>query len=445
MTASRTSSCEARKCDDVEPPLVPRAGVTLPLRAAAPGLLHTGRGFPEPGARSRLRRRLEPVAAAGWVASAFTVSFNGVRLSSAVSVGDAVFAATLVVTIAWAAAGGRKRTAGVPVAHVSALVWVGGAALVAGATVATVAGQRTAVGIVALGRFVFDTGGSLLGWCVWAPDRRQLRWFCTAFVAGGLFSAAWAWSFIPAATRRPMGLDSHPNDFGIVCVVGAAIAAAWALVGTAAMRRPAAAATAVLAAGVVASGSRSALVGLAAAVPVVAACCGRTALARGAAVAGAVVAVVVLAGVVRAPHHTWLGRFAGDRSTVESDAGRTAALVSSLERVRRHPLAGEGLVSAFAAHDIYLQAMVIGGPLGLAGLVAVATSVVSATARAATGGAGPGRERVLVAGLGAGYCGYLVAGLFQNNVSQRYAWLVAAATLSAAAGLRSASRSGLEP
>ena len=191
-------------------------------------------------------------------------------------------------------------------------------------------------------------------------------------------------------------------------------------------------------ASLMASGSRAALVGLLVAGVTVLVLSGRVRLAIRAAMVASTVGVLVLTSALHLSG-TGLDRLFGNASASRSDAERVGKLVNSYDRFAAHPLTGEGFEFAQEAHNVYLQVLVAAGPLGLVGLVVVVSFTLSGILRSrrrpgtrATG------DRALLAGLGAGYVGYLAAGAFQNILWDRYLWLYVAAAVTLAAQVRPA-------
>jgi len=362
-----------------------------------------------------------------WAATAFTAPMNGLRLSKYMSLGDVL----LVVAVAATLVARGPAPDGIA-ARPYGPVLAGLAAIALGGLVGSLVAGPYGPDIPGVARFVFTTAGSIAALILWAPSGRRLRWFCATWVAGAVVSALWAITFSTTVASRPLGLASHPNNLGLTCLLAAGPALGLVLAPSRVRRRGALVAVGILLLGLAASGSRAAVIGACVMVPTVAALSSNLRLALRATIAAVLLSLAVVVGVVHPSTDTGLGRVMGDRSTIESDAGRMEHLARSVDRVRSNPLTGEGFTRAGDAHNIYLQVLVAAGPLGLIGLVVAAGSILTA-------GLGrlrlrlPGDDRALLAGLTAGYAGYLVASGFQNNLSQRYLWLYVAALVSLAA------------
>jgi O-antigen ligase len=372
------------------------------------------------------------IAGAAWTGAAFTAPMNAVRLSSSVALCD-VFLVIAVVAMVPSVALTRRAS----LRQDDAQVVVGLAVIAVGGLLGAIFSARPDISLIDTAKFVLAAGGSVVAVRLWDPDRRSVHWFCACWLAGAVVSALWALTFSAKILGRPLGLATHPNHLAIVCLLGIAMCLGFALGDHPVAPRLCVVALLPLVAALVESGSRAALVGFLVMVPAVAALSRRVQLAvRAAAVVG-IVGVAVLAGVVHFPADTGVARLFGGASTPGSNASRVEHLQRSLSRFERHPLTGEGFEFAQEAHNVYLQTLVAAGPLGLIGFVLAAASVLKAGSRRGLGG-GRGRatgDRALLAGLTGGYLGYLVAGLFQNILWDRYLWLYVAAILSVAANL----------
>lgn len=105
----------------------------------------------------------------------------------------------------------------------------------------------------------------------------------------------------------------------------------------------------------------------------------------------------------------------------ESDLGRRQVAAEALEKIDKRPLTGEGFEFAQAAHNIYLQVLVVGGPLALLSFLAVSGLILRSGLRALQTARGT-RNGPLLAGLAGGYAGYLASGAFDNILWDRYLW-----------------------
>lgn len=369
------------------------------------------------------------LAGVAWAAAAITAPFNGVRLSSVVALSD-VFLLLAVAGMLPSIALGRRTSLGAA----DNGVIVGLALIAAGGLIGAAVAVHPIASLTETAKFVVAAGGSVVAMRMWGPNSWTIRRFCSLWLLGAVISAAWALTFSAKVVGRPLGLSTHPNHLAIVCLLATAMALGFALGGSPLARRLSLCAFVPLVLALVASGSRAALLGFFVMVPTVAVLAYRVQLAVRAVAVAAVLGVAVMAGVVHVPADTGLGRLFGGASSLGSDASRVEHLGRSIARFERHPLTGEGFEFAQEAHNIYVQILVAAGPVGLIGLVLAVGTILKVSWHGAR--ARPGRalgDHALLAGLGGGYAGYLVAGLFQNILWDRYLWLYVAALLSLAA------------
>lgn len=374
----------------------------------------------------------ERVVVSAWAGVMFTAPLNGVRVLRWLTLCDVLLAVALVATAASPTLRRPLRDALDKRGVLAGLALITGGALLGTAFAAD-------YGLSLLGTvgFFFATAGPVMALVLWAPSRNHLRWFCVLWLAGAVVSSLWAVLGGPTMVGRRLGLASHPNSLGLISALGTGVAFAFVLAGPRLLRWLAGVSCLVLVGGMWASGSRAALLAVVSAVPAVAVLSKRPRVAMFSGAAAAVVGAAVFVGVVHAPALGDVGRLLGDRSTVESDAGRLGQLGHSLDRIMDHPLTGDGFEFAPEVHSIYLQVVVAAGPLGLIGLAVATGSLLSAARRGIGDRHGPVTgDRVLLAGLAGGYIGYMVGAAFQNSLSERYLWLYVAGTLALAADLR---------
>lgn len=245
-------------------------------------------------------------------------------------------------------------------------------------------------------------------------------------------------------TNRLNALTSHPNHLGLICAMAIPIVI-WGLRAPkddSPFGRPASGVLlALLASGVYVSGSRAALIGAVAGCAVVV-----LLSARRARVAALMVALLAI-GVVTVPTLATLSsdqtgkpdvfeRLRGDAGAQESDAGRRTAFEEAQETFRSKPIFGDGFEKVRSAHDIYLQLLQAGG---LVALVAFGLFAVGALRLGRELRRGAGSSHELVGALMAAMSVWLVVGLFQNAIYDRYLYLPVGLLLGigAAAALRS--------
>ena len=184
----------------------------------------------------------------------------------------------------------------------------------------------------------------------------------------------------------------------------------------------------MLAWGIVLSGSRAGVLGGATVLLLAFALYARRSIVVIALAAG-VIAALLLGGLQpNLPRVNAISRLVNYNSSAvyESDAGRSAALKDSISTISGHPLTGVGFANAKAAHNIYLQAWESGGILALLGFLMIAGATLKPL-HVITRRYGEGqRGDIMALGISLGFAGYLVAGLFQNALWERYVWLMPA-------------------
>lgn len=229
---------------------------------------------------------------------------------------------------------------------------------------------------------------------------------------------------------RSNALTSHPNHLGLVCATAIPVLL-WAL----GLRRQTLGLVNIglglllglLAAGILTSGSRAALLAAAAGVAVFGLLAARrTRAVLGPAVfllIGAVASVSLIPSIDQADAPTIFERFGDDPGAQRSDTGRISAFAEANQAFGESPIVGEGFAEARTAHNIYLQLLQSGG---LVAFVAFATFAVGSLRAGRALRLSPGlrdTERDLAAALTASLVVWLVAGLAQNAVYDRYLYV----------------------
>ncbi len=347
-----------------------------------------------------------------WGGVAFTAPFNGVRVSSILAVSDVLLVLALAASLPDVVRSPRRGV--VPPLLAVALGIVVGAGLVG-----TFFAQDVAASLSTLAKIVLAAAGSVMALALWDPGAGRLRQFAWLWFAGATTSAVVGLVTPPPVVGRAIGLTNHPNHFGLVCLLAVGLGIGLAFSSSGWPRLAAWAASGLLVVGVGVSGSRSALVGLAVTIVAAALLTSRVRLLVATGVAMVVAAMALVAGVVHLPDANALSRLgSGDAA---SDAGRRQNLRTALDTLDRHPFTGEGFEFAQAAHSIYLQALVVGGPVALAGFLWLCWTIGRVGVRGARARDG-GADGLIVAGLTAGFAGYLTSGTFDNILWDRYLW-----------------------
>jgi hypothetical protein len=377
------------------------------------------------GAALRHRRRCSRAISSGFVslkrwiseqalgglpllAGAFALPLGAARLGP-VTAADAL----LLSCVALRLAAGRTSAVWRAWESVPRVVILGGVLALSGGLIGGLLGTDGAVGWRALARAAAGVCLPLIALVLDQQRRGRRRDLAMAFAGGVAFSVAVGLSQV-AVGERMSGLATHPNHLGLTALLGVAMASA-ALATQATMTARVLLLLNLL--GVVFSGSRAALIGLAALVvwSLATGPSGRRWKRPVPVVRTAPVGVVTLAALV---HGAAIHRLAGDPA---SDAGRRFRLELAVARIKRAPLTGEGFRFLEEAHSLPLQLLASGGPLTLlgGGLLLAAPLVLGARDRA----------DVFTSALCAGWVAYLLVALFQNIVVDRYVWFLAALIL----------------
>lgn len=374
------------------------------------------------------RRELAPVL---WGAVAFTAPLHGVRAGSVLALSD-VLTATAFLMILPEALGRRRR-----VVPRSALVAF--AAAISAGLVGTFFAPDFGASMANLVRILLGTAGTVTAMALWDPGLDRLRRFAWLWFAGAVASAAWAAATPRTFNGRALGLTDHPNHLGLVSMLGIGLGLGLVLSHGGRARLWAAGGVVLLALAVGLSGSRAALLGLAAAIGLTALLTRkiRLLIATGLVVSLALVGVIL--GMVELPEANAVSRAAGRGGSAASDVERKQVAAEAFSRISRNPLTGQGFEFAQDAHNIYLQALVVGGPLALVSFVWLSGRLgwVGLQASRATR---RGRDGPVIAGLTAGYASYLCTGTFWNIVWHRYLWTYVGLLLLLAASTRRAAR-----
>lgn len=375
------------------------------------------------------RRRIAPVL---WSGVAFTAPLQGVRVGSALALSDLLIVVALLAILPEVTRGWRQVVPGGVAMAFGVLVTAG--------LVGTFFAPSTVESISVLFKIVLAAAGSIVAMVLWRPNREELRRFAWLWLAGATASAVWG-LISPRGlyAGRTAGLTTHPNHFGLVCALGVSLGLGLALSSAGRARLAALACTVVLTGGVGVSGSRAALLALVVAVGATAILTRRLRLLVAAASIAILASTGVVIGIVKIPDSHALSRLVGGGAAAASDVEREQAREAALATIGRHPLTGEGFGLALAAHSIYLQALVVGGPLALLGFLGVSGLIVR-TGLGVSRRARGGRDGPLLAGLTAGYIAYLSSGIFDNILWDRYLWTYIGLLLTFAAASRRSSQ-----
>lgn len=373
------------------------------------------------GATILERSRVAPLL---WAGAAFTAPLQGVRVSTVLALSDVLLVAAFVTILPDAFRGWRRV---VPPGVVIAF----GLLLTAG-LVGTFFAPSASASLVNLVKIVLAAAGSVVFMALWDPGADSLRRFAWLWFAGATSSATLAAIRPREFVGRALGLTTHPNHFGLVCLLAVGLGLGLVLSSTGRVRMATCACVLILIAGAGLSGSRAAILGLAVTIGTTALLTRKFRVLAATGVGVIVAAMAVVAGIVHVPASHALSRLGGGGGSAASDAERNALLSEAFASIARHPFTGEGFEFAQVAHSIYVQALVVGGPLALIGFLCVCGLILRTGARAATAQRGR-RDGPVLAGLTAGYAGYLVSGAFDNILWDRYLWVYIGLLLALAA------------
>lgn len=354
------------------------------------------------------------------MAGVATAALNDVRLLPSVTVSDSL----LVFAIAALAASRPRVGASLEYARP---VFVAVALLALGGLLASLASADPAASAFNVARLVIAAGGVVLALLLWSPGRRGVFALAWLWVASAATTSLWGLLVHEDLAGRAIGLSTHSNHLALAATMalGPALGLAAGLRGW--RRILAAGLVAVLVAGVVASGSRAALVGSGGLAIAFAVGYPRAVLPMLAALGG--VALLGVTGVLDIGGSNALARLVGfdGLGAAASDAERWLLLDAALDRLDLAPLVGSGFESALEAHNVYLQVWMGAGVPGLGG---IALLVATAGRRyfEARASARDSRDAMatLALGLASGWIGYFVIALFQNALWDRYVWVPAA-------------------
>jgi O-antigen ligase len=360
------------------------------------------------------------------VAAVVTLGMKGIRLSTSVALSDLFFlSAALILLPRLLAASGMERLA--PVKRL-----VGGTMLIVlGGLLGSILAENPAGSLTQLLRFTVAAVLVPVLIALWKPSFVEIRRLSWCWVISVTISAVVAIGEIGTARHgRADGLTTHPNHLALTCVMAVGPAIALTLLSRGLERTLGLLSCMALGAGLLISGSRAGAVGLILTLTSMMVLTRRLAVSGGFAATAVASVAILFTGVVELPAGNTLARLIGTgdqevaRGVGVSDAGRRELLSAGFDRVFSNPLTGSGFENALVSHDIYLQLWASAGVLGLVGMSIVITALLNVPARGLFARTRPvSPPAILLMGSAASYFGYLVAGLFQNALWDRYLWL----------------------
>lgn len=224
-------------------------------------------------------------------------------------------------------------------------------------------------------RFFVAALGLPVAFMLWRPGKRIVARLAAAYLAGQVFSVAYAF-YENGDSGRYAGLTTHPNFFGLSSLLAVSLVP-FVLSFTPPSRRwlPWAAGVVCLA-GIWTSGSRAAflvIVLIAMIYPVI-----QLSIKAAGLLAFAGAGVLIGAGrLFNDSGDNALSRLLGGGHADYSDAAREQLITDAIKSFKAHPLLGTGFVNPLEAHNIYLEIVVAVGVVGFVGYALILWSAVS--------------------------------------------------------------------
>lgn len=286
---------------------------------------------------------------------------------------------------------------------------------------ASAAAEHPGPSLNSMARLVATAVAFPVAFSYWRPPIRTLRTLAGGYVVGACLSTGYGY-LVEGALEDPYdpgrynGLSEHPNALALTCLLAISLVPFitshtsaglsrllwWGLAG-------------VCLWGIWISGSRAALLtllALAVLFPVV----DRSVRAAGGLLVAVTVGLLFADRLLVSQSGNPVGRLLGGGSAAGSDQQREVAIATGVRQFLAHPLIGNGFEYALDAHLIYLQVAVSIGLVGLVGYLMMLW---------------PGLRTVVVAPrplnrIGYPVLAYLIVGLMQPLLWDRYIWCVLA-------------------
>ncbi len=374
-----------------------------------------------------------------WVVAVggFFVTFNGLRVSSHMTVADVLFLAAACLLLMSLVIERESLPSMPPWIPISA------AGLLIAGVLATTSSANVGSDLLASGQFAIALFGTpfLLAFATGSAERVLLMswaWLLSASVnsAIAVLDFAHLTSLGPTIVGvtfagRPTGLTVQPNHLG---VAGAMAIPVGIFLATRAKsqtgRIVSLALTAVVALGILVSGSRAAAVAAVAGV-VLMAFLGRRLWKQTILVAMAGVIMMFFVSLTMADQANPISdRFAaiqrltnGAADTAASDSARLDYYGFALADFSKHPFTGNGFDLVRDAHDIFFQLLQAGGVIALIAFLLFAGSSLALGWRLTRDEALSSDTRNLAAALTASICVWLLTGVVQNLIYDRFLYV----------------------
>lgn len=224
---------------------------------------------------------------------------------------------------------------------------------------------------------------------------------------------------------RAFGLTTYPNHYGLACAMALPVALALAALTSGWRRLGYITGVLVLAAGVLASGSRAMLLASVIVALVLipwSRVLGRIYLALGGMLVVAFAALMLIEPSLLSKVTLSWHRLVGAVSVGESDALRVEHYGQTVQHIVSSPVLGSGFSGVRYAHNIYVQVLQAGGLIGLTGMAIYVLGYLS-TALSLSRGLIDWRWSLTVKAIAASALVWLVSGLVQNAIYDRYLYL----------------------
>lgn len=364
------------------------------------------------------------VASLALYACALSLALPGVRLTNWMSVSDSfLFLGCVLLLPELPNLRVRLRTH--RTIFLAVLLIAGGGLL--GAMIS----QDAETSVSNLTRLVVAAGATLATFALWAPDSKELRLFLVLVVASGVITSSWALATSDANFGRTAGLSGHPNALALVSLIAFGPALSFATIPeTFRVRLLAGLSAMVLVAGVVVSGSRAGLIGLAASAVISFGVAHTSSVRRQlSAICAILMALALIAATSLTPENAVNRAFNPRLASVSlSDEERHKVFSEMITTIRHHPLTGVGFDDPLGGHDAYLQLWAAGGLLAfLGGLLVISVLVGAVVTLHRTGRVQSTVDRhFALLATTVGLSGLAVALLFQNVLWHRYIWIAVA-------------------
>jgi O-antigen/teichoic acid export membrane protein/O-antigen ligase len=368
------------------------------------------------------RHGVQAVTSLMCLAAGSTLAANGIRLTSSVTVSDVFLVATGLSLLPQLT---KIRT---QLLSIIPLHFAGAGLIIVGGLVAEFANSGGVDGVANIIRFTASIVILPMILILWAPSIANIFRMAWLWVLSASVSAIVAILNNPGNGFRPTGLTTHSNHLALVSLLALPIAVSLMLHSRPSGRLLAAFCILTLAAGIGVSGSRAAILGSLVLVPWFVAFSRHRLSILFVTIVLAGAATLVFVGFIGIDSVPALSRLLGQggQSTAISDAARQAALQNAFDLLTKHPITGVDFEHARAAHNVPLQVWLSGGLLGLFGLMMIVISHFRLAARCLVFGKTDAGNRMseLIVGLMAAFAAYIVAGLFQPPLWDRYIWLI---------------------